>query len=131
MATLRTKTDGRWLRLPGRAAREIVAGASGARAVTVRHVEIGPDDGAPPRGPHVHRDFEECIYVLEGTGLTETGTGNFPVGAGDTLLIPPGELHVTRNTGTGPLKLLCFFPVADIGPGTREFASWDAARLAS
>jgi len=27
---------------------------------------------------------------------------------------------VTRNTGTQPLLLLCFFPVADITKGTDE-----------
>jgi oxalate decarboxylase/phosphoglucose isomerase-like protein (cupin superfamily) len=35
------------------------------------------------------------------------------VTAGDTILVPAGELHVTRNTGSSPLRLLCFFPTAD------------------
>jgi oxalate decarboxylase/phosphoglucose isomerase-like protein (cupin superfamily) len=30
------------------------------------------------------------------------------------ILIPPGEMHVTRNTGAEPLVLICFFPVATI-----------------
>jgi oxalate decarboxylase/phosphoglucose isomerase-like protein (cupin superfamily) len=34
--------------------------------------------------------------------------------AGDTLLIPAGEAHVTRNTGAEPLVLLCFFPTAQV-----------------
>ncbi|MFK8252594.1 cupin domain-containing protein [Ancylobacter terrae] len=132
MARLITHGDGSWLRLPGRAAREMIGAASGARAVTVREVAIAPHDGsAPPRGPHRHDDFEECIYVLEGEGVTETEAGSYPVAAGDCLLVPAGELHATRNTGTGTLRLLCFFPVADIRAGTREFSSWDEARAAS
>ena len=37
---------------------------------------------------------------------------------GGPILVPPGELHVTRATGTEPLKLLCFFPTAAVAPGT-------------
>jgi oxalate decarboxylase/phosphoglucose isomerase-like protein (cupin superfamily) len=47
-------------------------------------------------------------------------SGEYPLQAGDTLLIPPGEKHVTRNTGDEPLMLLCFFPVADITKATNE-----------
>jgi len=38
--------------------------------------------------------------------------------AGDTLLIPAGETHVTRNTGAETLVLLCFFPVARVSNRT-------------
>jgi oxalate decarboxylase/phosphoglucose isomerase-like protein (cupin superfamily) len=34
--------------------------------------------------------------------------------AGDTILIPAGEAHVTRNAGSEPLVLLCFFPTARV-----------------
>jgi mannose-6-phosphate isomerase-like protein (cupin superfamily) len=40
------------------------------------------------------------------------------------VLIPAGEMHMTRNTGEVPLVLLCFFPVPDVGAGTTEFASF-------
>jgi oxalate decarboxylase/phosphoglucose isomerase-like protein (cupin superfamily) len=52
--------------------------------------------------------------------LTEAESGKHPLKAGDTILIPPGEKHVTRNTGAEPLVLLCFFPVADISRRTHE-----------
>ncbi|MDB5584355.1 MAG: hypothetical protein JWR80_9531, partial [Bradyrhizobium sp.] len=44
--------------------------------------------------------------------------------AGDILLVPAGEKHMTANTGSEPLVLLCFFPVADVTSGTNEFASF-------
>ena len=69
---------------------------------------------------HFHNGFEECIYVMSGTGYTEADSGNYPLKAGDTILIPSGEKHATRNTGTEPLVLLCFFPVADISRKTEE-----------
>jgi mannose-6-phosphate isomerase-like protein (cupin superfamily) len=52
--------------------------------------------------------------VLSGQGTTSSGEEFYPLAPGDTILIPPGEMHVTRNTGTGPLILICFFPVAAV-----------------
>ena len=109
------------LGLPGRKSLELVSGAQGSRAVTLRLVEVPvARPGEALRGPHRHDDFEECIYVLSGEGCTEADSGRYPLTAGDAILIPPGEMHVTRNTGKVPLKLLCFFPVADITRRTEE-----------
>lgn len=121
MARVFTQAEAKQLGLPGRKAIEIVSGEKGARGVTLRLAEIPvAQPGETPRGPHQHSDFEECIYVLSGTGTTFADSGEFPLKPGDTLLVPAGEKHVTRNTGSEPLLLLCFFPVADIAPGTGE-----------
>jgi mannose-6-phosphate isomerase-like protein (cupin superfamily) len=121
MARKVTRADAKNLGLPGRKSLELVSGAQGSRAVTLRLVEIPvPRPGEAPRGPHRHGDFEECIYVLSGQGTTHADSGEFPLRAGDAILIPPGEMHVTRNTGTEPLMLLCFFPVADVTTRTQE-----------
>jgi mannose-6-phosphate isomerase-like protein (cupin superfamily) len=106
--------DARDLDLPGRRSREIVSGETGSAAVTLRLVEIPvPQPGEAPRKPHRHGGFEECMYVLSGHGTTHTESGEYPVEAGDTILVPSGELHVTRNTGNTPLQMLCFFPTAN------------------
>lgn len=129
MAHVVKPSDAKSLSLPGRLSREIVSGKLGADRVSFRFVEIAPlKPGEPRRGPHIHPEFEECIYVLAGSGVTETESGEFLLEAGDTILIPAGELHVSHPTGGEPLQLLCFFPVADVTPGTTEFPSWDAAR---
>jgi quercetin dioxygenase-like cupin family protein len=126
MAKVIALKDAKDKNLPGRRSREIVGADAGATSSTVRLVEIEPDQpGAAKRGPHVHLDFEECIHVLAGQGVTRTDSGDYPVTAGDTILIPPGERHATYNTGSDVLRLLCFFPVKDIGPGMREYPSWD------
>jgi mannose-6-phosphate isomerase-like protein (cupin superfamily) len=83
-----------------------------------------PRPGEKSRGPHLHRDFEECIYVLSGQGTMHAESGQYPAGPGDILLVPPGEKHMTVNTGREPLVLLCFFPVPDVAAGTTEFASF-------
>jgi mannose-6-phosphate isomerase-like protein (cupin superfamily) len=121
MAKLFTQASAKQLGLPGRKALEIVSGERGARGVTLRLAEIPvAQPGEALREPHQHSDFEECIYVLSGQGTTLAESGEFPLKPGDTLLMPAGEKHVTRNTGNEPLLLLCFFPVADITAGTQE-----------
>ena len=121
MARVCTQAEAKRLGLPGRTALELISGEKGARAITLRLVELPvPSPGETPRGPHQHSDFEECIYVLSGRGTTHADSGTYELRAGDALLVPPGEKHMTRNTCNEPLLLLCFFPVADISGGTRE-----------
>lgn len=121
MARVLTQAQAKQLGLAGRKSLEIVSGEQGSQAVTLRLVEIPvPRPGEAPRGPHFHQGFEECIYVLSGAGTTQADSGDYPLKAGDTILIPPGEKHVTRNTGSEPLVLLCFFPVSDIAKRTQE-----------
>jgi quercetin dioxygenase-like cupin family protein len=115
MAQVISQTNARNLGLPGRKSLEIISGEMGADAVTLRLVEIPvAKPGESLRGPHYHTNYEECIYVLSGQGCTETDADKYPLRAGDTILIPSGEAHVTRNTGTESLMLLCFFPTAQV-----------------
>ena len=124
MARLLKQSEAKRLGLPGRTSLEPVSGEIGSR-VTFRIAEIQvPRPGDKPRGPHLHREFEECIYVLSGEGTTHAESGEIAVKPGDIVLIPPGEKHMTRNTGSVPLVLLCFFPVPDVTAGTAEFPSF-------
>jgi uncharacterized cupin superfamily protein len=121
MARVFTQGAAKSLGLPGRTALEIVSGEGGVSGITLRKVEIpAPSPGDAPRSRHVHNDCEECVYVLAGEGMTEADSGNYALKAGDAIVIPSGEKHATRNTGSEPLILLCFFPVGDIRQGTAE-----------
>lgn len=122
MAKVLTQAQARSMGLPGRKSLEIVsADIGGSAAVTLRLVEIPPaKPGDAPRGKHFHQGFEECIFVMSGEGCTEADSGSYPLKAGDTILIPSGEKHATRNTGGEPLVLLCFFPVNNIAQRTQE-----------
>jgi mannose-6-phosphate isomerase-like protein (cupin superfamily) len=131
MARVFTAGAAKLLALPGRTALEIVSGETGASGITLRRVEIPvASAGDAPRSRHVHNDCEECIYVLAGEGMTEADSGNYALKAGDAIVIPAGEKHVTRNMGNEPLVLLCFFPVGDIRQGTAEsgVSSKDASK---
>ncbi|HKM67509.1 MAG TPA: cupin domain-containing protein [Candidatus Acidoferrum sp.] len=121
MARLYKEGEARQLGLPGRKALEIVSGERGARGLTLRKVEIPVvQPGDALRAAHQHSEFEECIYTLSGQGTTFADSGEYQMRPGDTLVMPAGEKHVTRNTGSEPLILLCFFPVADITAATQE-----------
>ena len=124
MARLLKQAEAKRLGLPGRTSLEPVSGEIGSK-VSFRIATIAvPQPGDKQRGPHLHHDFEECIYVLSGQGTMHAESGKYAVKAGDILLVPAGEKHMTANTGTEPLVLLCFFPVADVSAGTTEFASF-------
>ena len=56
---------------------------------------------------HRHRVTEELYHVTAGTGLMTLGERVFEVRAGDTVCIAPGTPHRIRNTGAGPLRILC------------------------
>ena len=114
MARVISLDAARELGLPGRISREVIAGARDGAALTVRHVEIPPAAKGSSREPHSHADSEECIHVLSGTGAFWTESGEQAVGPGDTIHVPPGEPHYTRNTGDDPLVLLCVFPTASL-----------------
>ena len=103
------------LALPGRISHQIAGTGTGAENVCVRLVEIAPEtENCERRNPHYHPDVEECIYVLEGEGCTHADTGDYQMSAGDTLIMPPNEKHMTRNIGNHTLKLLCFFPTGRV-----------------
>jgi mannose-6-phosphate isomerase-like protein (cupin superfamily) len=124
MARLLKQSEAKRLGLPGRTSLEPVSGEIGSR-VSFRIAEIQPaEPGDKPRGPHLHDGFEECIYVLKGTGVTVAESGELPIKPGDIVLIPPNEKHMTRNTGRESLVLLCFFPEPNVSARTTEFPSF-------
>jgi mannose-6-phosphate isomerase-like protein (cupin superfamily) len=122
MARLIKQSEAKRLGLPGRSSLEPISGEIGSRC-SVRIATIAVPQPGAKRGPHLHRGFEEVIYVLSGTGTTHAESGDIPLKTGDLILIPAGEKHMTLNTGSEPLVLLCFFPVPDVTAGTVEFES--------
>lgn len=58
---------------------------------------------------HTH-GWEHVNYILEGKGSLVMGKGEYPIKAGDSILVPAGEKHQYRHAGKGPLKFLCMVP---------------------
>jgi len=57
----------------------------------------------------LHRvDVREWYVIVAGSGLMTVGDGDaFPVGPGDTVVIPAGVPQRIRNTGDGDLVFHC------------------------
>ncbi len=119
MARLLRKDSWVDLNLPGRKSSEIVSSKTGSKNATLRYVEIPvPAEGQTSRAMHLHRSVEEVIYVLSGEGVFETPDEKLAVHAGDVVVVPGDQPHVTRNVSNVVLRLMCFFPHPDIAAVT-------------
>ncbi len=67
-------------------------------------VEIFCAGGATP--PNVHQSAHEIFFVIEGEGVAICDGEETPLRKGQAMLVPPGVLHVVRNTGQGKLYTL-------------------------
>jgi mannose-6-phosphate isomerase-like protein (cupin superfamily) len=67
-------------------------------------IEIFDVGGKTP--PNVHAEAQEMFYVLHGEGIASCGDERVPVRTGDSLLLPPGTMHVVENTGATRLYCL-------------------------
>jgi len=60
--------------------------------------------------PHLHKDLDELMYVLEGTASVLIGTEVYEVKAGGFIFRPHGIVHSFWNASDVPLRFMdCFF----------------------
>ena len=99
--------------VPPGGGRELHAGATrptvkvgphaGSRLIGLLESEIPPGGGFPG---HVHDEYEEVFYVLDGEVEYRLDDAWFAASAGSTVFIPPGRVHAFRNTGGQPARHL-------------------------
>jgi mannose-6-phosphate isomerase-like protein (cupin superfamily) len=100
--------DAEALGLPGRELRWLV----GRDGIPASHcstcvIQVAPGDKVRPA--HSHPNGEEVIYIIHGSGRVLVGSDVRPVRAGMAVLFPQGVVHMLHNTGTEPMKVVCFF----------------------
>jgi quercetin dioxygenase-like cupin family protein len=99
------------LALPGRQLRWLVAsGGLPAEHCSACVIRIAPGDKVRPA--HSHPNGEEVIYIVHGSGRVMVDGEVSAVKAGSTVLFPRGKVHMLHNTGTGEMKVVCFFAPA-------------------
>ncbi|WP_217592392.1 cupin domain-containing protein [Cohnella sp. GbtcB17] len=76
----------------------------GTQAPFVSVVEIFDKDGQTP--PNEHAEAHEYFYVLSGEGVAVVGDKEAAIGTGSFFVVPPGNNHQVRNTGSGRLYVL-------------------------
>jgi len=84
---------------------------SGAQQVEMWHGHMDADSASPP---HSH-DTEEVVLFLRGSGRAVVGESEVRYRSGDTLILPPGQVHqifaeeesefVSAMPGGGIIKL--------------------------
>jgi len=67
----------------------VATNSSGARQVEMWHGRMDPQSATPP---HRH-DTEEVVHILRGSGRAVVGGAEVRYEAGDTLILPPEQLH--------------------------------------
>lgn len=103
--------------LPGRlSANPLPADLEDGSEVSVRVVDVSPGQRTPHRHPHSC----EVIYVARGEGRVWEGDESSPVTTGDVIVVEQGVPHATVCTGTTAMRLICFFPRADLSGNTEE-----------
>ncbi len=77
--------------------------SSPSQSLTMGHTIIYPTGRTTG---HAHDDNEEVYYILSGKGKMIVGDDEFPIKAGDAFYVPPGEFHVTYNTGIQTMAIV-------------------------
>lgn len=71
-------------------------------------VAVAPKQMGP--SPHMHKDLDELMYVLEGTATVMIGKEIYEVKAGGWNFRPRGIVHSFWNAGDSQLRFVdCFF----------------------
>lgn len=82
---------------------------------------------------HNHPEADELLYFISGQGMQMVDDGEeFPVRAGDAVLIDEGVWHSTINTGWEPLVVLAVYTPAgpeEILPTLPGFRSLPAGEM--
>ncbi|MBD1932672.1 MULTISPECIES: cupin domain-containing protein [Cyanophyceae] len=68
-------------------------------------VEIFDVGGKTP--PNRHQFAVEMFFILKGEGQATCDGKTVPIGAGDSILVPPTGIHKIENTGSTRLYALC------------------------
>lgn len=66
------------------------------------------DRSRPGEGPALHRHpYDELWIVQEGEVTFTAGDRTLPASAGSVVIVPAGESHRFKNTGTTALQMVC------------------------
>jgi len=84
---------------------------TGDAGISLRITDVMPGKVTYPG--HLHRESQEIITILSGTGDIKIGDTVFPLKANDAIFIPEGESHLIRNTGDNVMRMVCTFSTCD------------------
>lgn len=77
-------------------------------------------------GGETHQGHDQLLYFVDGTGTAKIGDDEMPVSAGDVAIVPSGQYHNFRNTGSGMMRLYTTYSPPEHEPGTEHKSKADA-----
>ena len=77
----------------------------GAQQITLNHGIHAPGQEFTQ---HIHAHSEDAIVCVEGGGSIRQGDSYTPITAGETIFVPAGEVHGTKNTTDAPARMISF-----------------------
>lgn len=99
--------DGKAFSMGDTRATVVISPDAGARHVTFNYIRYEPGAEFPQ---HVHEQSEDVFFVLEGSGWFREGEKRTPIGPGDVVFIPAGEVHGTVAGPQGMVVVSCQGP---------------------
>lgn len=94
--------------LPGRSLKWLVTPEmKQAEGFTFNVVSIEPGNTVKPA--HSHKNNEELIYIVSGTGKAYIDGKVYDVSAGSAVVFSKGSVHMVRNSGSEDMRIACFF----------------------
>lgn len=104
---LNVHRDGKPFTMGDTESRVLVSPENGSKHVTFNYIRYAANAEFPQ---HLHDHSEDVFFVLEGTGWLREGDKRTPIGPGDVIFVPPGEVHGTIAGPQGMLVISCQGP---------------------
>lgn len=90
------------IQIPGKVFVGAEAGATGAQ---LSFQVFEPGTGTPFL--HTHKTHEELYIFVKGSGEFQVDGTVFPIAEGSIVRVAPASKRTLRNTGRGPLTMIC------------------------
>jgi quercetin dioxygenase-like cupin family protein len=82
----------------------------GVSTYVMLYVKHAPGESSPD---HVH-PWEHQAFITEGSGILTCGGKEYPIKAGDAVLVPGGVQHQFTNTGAVPMCRVTVNPIESV-----------------
>jgi quercetin dioxygenase-like cupin family protein len=95
------------IKLPGRTCKVMV----GSNVLTAKNMTFGVTR-VPPYGkmtPHIHKNEEEVIYILEGSGSVVVNNTEEVIEPGSAIYLPAGSEHFIHNKSADAMRFVFSF----------------------
>ena len=105
---IKKMTEGRHFDMGAGDTRNIFGPHNGAKHLTFNYARFEPGQAFKQ---HIHDRSEDLIMVLEGNGVIKLDDREYPIAAGDVILVSEGEFHGTVAGPEGMISVSCQAPI--------------------